>query len=70
MGSSILHGMWHAHTKAITACAFHPTKHIVATASKDRTLKLWGLPGLDCLVTLAGLSSNLNTNPVTLTLTL
>jgi hypothetical protein len=39
-----------AHSHAISALAMHPTKPVVATASDDRSWKIWSLPKGDLVI--------------------
>lgn len=43
-----------AHDKDINALAFSPNDALLATASQDRTVKLWKLPNLVLVQTLKG----------------
>lgn len=43
-----------AHDKEINAVAIAPNDSLVATASQDRTIRLWTLPGLVAGLTLRG----------------
>lgn len=43
-----------AHDKDINALAFSPNDALLATASQDRTVKLWKLPDLVLVQTLRG----------------
>jgi U3 small nucleolar RNA-associated protein 13 len=43
-----------AHDKDVNALSFSPNDGILATASQDKTIKLWQVPSLVLLATLRG----------------
>jgi WD40 repeat protein len=44
------------HVNSVSACAFHPTKPVFATASDDETWRLWSVP--DCELVMSGEGHN------------